>query len=31
MGKPSSFAHKETSIFFFSDIQDWCKFLVLTV
>ena len=31
MDKPSSFAHKEMSTFFFSDDEDWCKFSVLTV
>ena len=31
MGKASSFAHKEISIFCFSDVQDWCKFSALTV
>jgi len=31
MDKPSSFANKEMSIFCFSDDQDWCKFIVLTV
>jgi len=29
MDKPSSFAHKEISIFCFSDDQDWRKFSVL--
>jgi len=28
--KPSSFAHKEMSIFCFSDDQDWRKLYVLT-
>jgi len=31
MDKPSLFAHKEMSIFCFSDNQDWRKFFVLTV
>jgi len=31
MDKPSSFAHKEMSIFCFSDVQDWCKFSVFPV
>jgi len=31
MAKPSSFAHKEMSIFCFSDHQDWSKFSVLPV
>jgi len=31
MDKPSLFAHKEMSIFCFSDHQDWRKFSALTV
>jgi len=31
MDKPSSFAHKEMSIFCFSVEQDCCKFSVLAV
>jgi len=31
MDKPSSFAHKEMSIFCFSDDQDWRKLSVLPV
>jgi len=31
IGKPSSFAHKETSLYCFSDDQHWCKLSVLTV
>jgi len=31
MDKSSSLAHKEMSIFCFSDDQDWRKFSVLTV
>jgi len=31
MGKASSFAYKEISIFCFSDVQNWWKFPLLTV
>jgi len=31
MVKPASFAHKEMSIFCFSDDQDWRKYFVLPV
>jgi len=31
MDKPSSFAHKEISLFYFHDNQDWWKFSVLPV